>query len=607
MREVLPVHEPLLVNTLGHSAGTLIFATFVYLLLRDRAGARLRGSSLTLTAAVLALAWNLASLVVIASGDPVSIAVSSSALSVLPAVLLHLCLGPRLALIRYAGYAVAAVAVALHSSEAFVNARHLHSAAMNVTTVGFGTLTLIAIVSTLRNEPRQQRWLASRLFAAMSLFLFSLSLVHLGESHTHSWPMELVAHHAGIVLALFVLLQDYRFLLLDAFLRFLVNILLAALFVSAAVRFRGVLDWAEGNPFRDGMVLAACCLALLLYASLRSRLEHWFNRLLLARRNVEAVLQAIRTYSGTEAGLLESAGRQVAEFFDCDLISGPEPVHAIAFAAPVTDLPHPDREQLERAGAEAVIPLRISGNDARHFLLGRRHGGKRYLSGDFADMQRVQAEMIQTLERLREEEMRRLMNQAELRALQAQINPHFLFNVLNTLYGVIPRQAEGARRTVLNLADIFRYFLNTERAFLPLEDELHIVRSYLEIEQLRLGSRLRWDIVADPDSQRVLIPTLTVEPLVENAVKHGIAPSAAGGTVRVEARCEGGTLRIRVSDSGVGFQAESNGGAGVGLENVRRRLKLSYGADTELRIETGANGTSVEFDVPTHQLEAAVR
>ncbi len=609
MREVLPVHEPLLVNTLGHSAGTLIFAIFVFLLLRDRAGARLRGSRLTLAAASLALIWNLASLLVMAA-DPRSlaaqalVALSSSALSILPGVLLHISLGPRFGWIRMAGYALAGATVVMHTAEVFYSSLDLHFMALNLTTFGFGTLTAASIVSLLRMAPGEERRLVPRLLAAMSLFLFSLSLVHLGGVHTHSWPMELMAHHAGIVLALFVLLQDYRFLLLDAFLRFLVNILLAAGFVFAAVRARALVSWAAGDPFRDGMLLVGCCLSFLLYAFLRSRIDHLFSRLLLARRQVGTVLQPIRTYTGVEAELVPWAARLVGEFFDAPVVSAARPEQSLAIAAPVSDLAPADRERLERLGVEAVIPLRSAARETGYILLGRRSGGRRYLSEDFAGMRRIQAQLVETIERLHEDEMRRLVNEAELRALQSQIHPHFLFNVLNTLYGVIPRQAEGARRTVLNLSDIFRYFLNTDRAFLPLEEELQIVRSYLEIEQLRLGNRLRWEIEVDDEARRYPIPILTVQPLVENAVKHGIAPSPEGGLVRLEARVEGEGLRIRVTDTGVGFVEKESAGAGVGLDNVRKRLRLSHGTAAALRIESGAGGATVEFLLPADKTEA---
>src|SRR6202023_2310504 len=121
-------------------------------------------------------------------------------------------------------------------------------------------------------------------------------------------------------------------------------------------------------------------------------------------------------------------------------------------------------------------------------LLGGRAGGQRYLSHDLDALTKAAAEIVERVESLRREEMNRLVAQAELRALQSQINPHFLFNSLNALYGAIPRSAEVARRMALNLAETFRYLLQTGKTFVPLSEEMQIVRAYLEIEQCRIGS-----------------------------------------------------------------------------------------------------------------------
>jgi LytS/YehU family sensor histidine kinase len=204
--------------------------------------------------------------------------------------------------------------------------------------------------------------------------------------------------------------------------------------------------------------------------------------------------------------------------------------------------------------------------------------------------------------------MRRLVAQAELRALQSQIHPHFLFNALNTLYGIIPREAKGARDTVLNLADIFRYFLETEKSFLPLEEELRIVRAYLEVERLRLGGKLRIEIDVEPEALLAPIPILSIQPLVENAVKHGIAPQPGGGLLRIEARIETrvgdaaagevqSDLRVTVSDTGGGFAAQKSK-SGVGMDNVNRRLQLCYGPEACLDIQSGGGGSSVSFVIP---------
>ncbi len=222
---------------------------------------------------------------------------------------------------------------------------------------------------------------------------------------------------------------------------------------------------------------------------------------------------------------------------------------------------------------------------------------------------RLAGEVTDHIKHYRDLEMTKLVSQAELQALQAQIHPHFLFNALNTLYGLVPREAPAARRTVLNLSDILRYFLQSGRTYIPLEEELKIVRAYLEIEQSRLGDRLQAAVEADPETLMLPIPMLSVQPLVENAVKHGVSAQAAGGRVSVRARAMGGQVDIRVSDTGPGFGAvsvPSHAGHGVGLDNVRRRLHLCYGASGELQIESSPAGATVGFRVPVHeQVEVA--
>lgn len=619
--EVLSVHEPLLVNTLGHCAGTLIFAIFLALLLRDRAGKSLRGSRLTILAAALALIWNFVSLLVIALGNPSSdvsewlVATSSSALSLLPAVLLHLSLGRRFPSVIWTGYGLGVIAALAHTSEKFLHAPQMHEVALRVTTFGFGALTLASAAALLRN-PGDRRTLTPRLVGTMSLFLFALSFVHFGAGVAHSWPGELIAHHAGIALALFVLLQDYRFVLLDAFIRFLANILFAAAFVFAIVSVVSLPEisrWMESNPFREGLVLAAGCLLLLVFAFLRRHLAEGLERLVFPRHDLEALVQNIaqKASGGIEEDeFLEQAAASVARFFGAPLVpaDGATPVLSLEHHQPslAADLPAADRAWLEPIAVEAILPIRLSAGKSKLVLLGRRGGGRRYLSDDLAALARIQLEIEQQLDRRREAEMRRLVLQAEMRALQAQIHPHFLFNALNTLYGIIPREASGARQTVLNLADIFRYFLQTERTMIPLEKELEIVKAYLEIESLRLGSKLRTEMHVDPSALRVPIPVLTVEPLVENAVKHGVANRTEGGLVRLDASIEDNALRVRVSDTGPGFGDPQSTGAGVGMENVLKRLRLCYGPDAHIEVQSSGEGACVTFLVPLRQPEAAL-
>jgi two-component system LytT family sensor kinase len=239
----------------------------------------------------------------------------------------------------------------------------------------------------------------------------------------------------------------------------------------------------------------------------------------------------------------------------------------------------------------------LAQGNSKLILLGRRQGGQRYLGDDLDSLAKAAAEIAGKVESLRQEEMTRLVSQAELRALQSQINPHFLFNALNTLYGTIPREASTARRMVLNLADIFRYFLQSDKTFVTLAEEMQIVRAYLELEQSRLGDRLAVKIHVDDAALPVSIPVLSIQPLVENAIKHGVAQRTEPGFVRIEAIHNRDGLRVTVENSGAPH-GPAVPGAGVGLENVRRRLEICYGEASDLRIAFQPDTTIVELRIP---------
>jgi two-component system LytT family sensor kinase len=254
-----------------------------------------------------------------------------------------------------------------------------------------------------------------------------------------------------------------------------------------------------------------------------------------------------------------------------------------------------------RDWVEAAVPIRLAQGNSRLVLLGRREGGQRYLGEDLDALAKAASQIAAKLEALRQEEMTRLVSQAELRALQSQINPHFLFNALNTLYGTIPREAPTARRMVLNLADIFRYFLQSNKTFVTLAEEMQIVRAYLEVEQSRLGDRLAVEIQVDDAAMPVIIPVLSIQPLVENAIKHGVAQRTEPGFVRITAIHDSEGLRVTVENSGAPH-GQSEPGAGVGLENVRRRLAICYGAASDLRIDFQPETSVVELRIPLARL-----
>ena len=552
-----------LINWLGHAGGALVFGMFLGLLLRDRSP----GRNKALGAAGIAFLWNAAELVGLwlGSGGPYLAAFESTAFSFLPSILFDVVVGGAPVWAVRVGYGLSAAATAVHLAELVSDSEVLHGAALYMVAAGFGGLAAYAAIR------RRQRALP-----ALALLLLALSILHFAEDEQHTaWWVELLVHHAGIPLAMFVLLQDYRFVFLDALIRFLANILVALVFAGAAQAW--MAKWPS-----TGLVGVAGL--LILYAFARTRVQTLLTRLVFRREELSGVLDSLRG-AGDETELLGRAEEQLRRYFGAGL-------------AAVSEEEVGEGAALMGSGLEAGLGVKIGGGQIRVMRFGRRVGGRRYLSEELQALRLAGERIREELELLREAGMQRLVAQAELRALQAQIHPHFLFNAFNTLYGIIPKEASGARRTVLNLADIFRYFLETDRTFVSVEDEVRIVRAYLEIEALRLGGKLSTELDVDPAVMGARIPLLSLEPLVENAVKHGVAARAEGGTVRIRVWRDGDLLRVAVSDTGRGFGEKAAKGGGVGLDNVRQRLRLCYGPESDLVIASSASGATVSFAVP---------
>jgi hypothetical protein len=510
------------------------------------------------------------------------------------------------------GYVVSGLAVLLHVSDLVTGAPRFHYAALLLVTGGFGTLTAISVV--LESLAGKHDGSGARLAGAMVLFLFAISFVHFEYAHdARAWSGEIALHHAGIPLALFVLLQDYRFLLLDAFIRFLVNGLLAALTVwfafQADARF-ALLANTKQDPFYAGMVFTLACLALGLFAWTRTAAQRFLTRRVFLRSSVDRAISRLRDETGTaEAPYLESASTAIADFLSAsrwEIAS----VDAGIKAVPDSSIAviEPGRWSLP-SWVQAVAPMRFSRGDARLILLGSRHGGRRYLSEDIELLDRLSGIAAEQVERVRNAEMQQLVSQAELRALQAQINPHFLFNSLNTLYGVIGRENQRARQLVSNLAGLFRYSFAANRGLIRIEEELTIVQAYLEIEQLRLGPRLLVELDIDDSARPFEIPVLSIQPLVENAVKHGAASHTQTGFVRVTVRRVDESIQVEISNSGAfgaSPETEPADRHGVGLANVRRRLALCYGPQSHFDVSTDELSTTVRFSLPVRSLAVEV-
>lgn len=207
------------------------------------------------------------------------------------------------------------------------------------------------------------------------------------------------------------------------------------------------------------------------------------------------------------------------------------------------------------------------------------------------------------------EQQARLLLEARLDALQRQINPHFLFNTLNSIASLVRLEPELARDMVVKLANILRGLLKQREAFVPFRDELAFTDDYLAIEVVRFGEKLRVVKEIAPETLDVPVPSMLLQPLIENSIKHGLEPRISGGTVTLRSRIVGECVLIEVEDDGVGIAPDVESaspvsgivrpGTGIGMKNVRERLLVLYGESAPLHIESRpGRGTRVSIELP---------
>ena len=217
---------------------------------------------------------------------------------------------------------------------------------------------------------------------------------------------------------------------------------------------------------------------------------------------------------------------------------------------------------------------------------------------------------------LKLEEHERLLLQARMEALQSQINPHFLFNTLNSISSLVRVEPDTARLLIVKLANILRRLLRQTEAFLTLREELEFVDDYLDIEVVRFGpEKLRVVKEIEPGSLNSMVPSMLLQPLVENSIKHGLSPRIEGGSITLRSRLTDDRLTIELEDDGVGMSTgdgweesvwPSSGGTGIGMQNVIERLKVLYGDAASMTVRSrDGSGTVVSLELPRMD-EAAV-
>jgi len=363
------------------------------------------------------------------------------------------------------------------------------------------------------------------------------------------------------------------------------------------------LDWARPWVYAVALMPVAASLPWL-YRAIGSALDnYWLGRQFSTVEAVKHFLASMQSAT-SEARLVKQAEEGLAEIFhapvsiDLDPSGGGRPGTAPSLEAPIGS--GPQRAGVIRLGERANrVPL--FSEDAA--LLGS-------LTDVFAFM--LENMRLQGEKQEREQQARELLlhaSRSELKALRAQINPHFLFNALNAIAGLIHRDPHKADRTVEQLAEVFRYTLRgSDTEWTVLDSEMEFVQAYLDVEQARFGQRLRFDVKVDDEVKPLKIPTMMVQTLVENAVKHGIAEVRAGGTIEVAARRRGDRLVIEVADNGPGFPEDAaearrpaaRKSSGYGLRNIRERLIGYFGeaASLQSRRDAARGLTVVCIEIP---------
>ncbi len=204
------------------------------------------------------------------------------------------------------------------------------------------------------------------------------------------------------------------------------------------------------------------------------------------------------------------------------------------------------------------------------------------------------------------EEQERLVLQARMEALQSQINPHFLFNTLNSVSSLVRFDPDTARTMVVKLANILRRLLRKGDSFVQLREEFEFIDDYLDIEVVRFGpDKLKVVKELDPASLEIMVPSVILQPLVENAVKHGLSPRIEGGTIYLRSRIQDNLLVVEVEDDGVGItESTTPAGTGIGMANVRERLNVLYNDLARVEVESNARaGTTIRLVLPIPQEE----
>lgn len=591
------LNAALLVNLLGFSVGIALYGLLGVMIVRHRGSRRSDGGSILLmVTAALGLLWNLGELYSFVIKDfgyfsvsPFLVAASFSALGFLPSVVVHSAQAEsRRPFLAIAAYGLSTFAAVLHFQAAFTGSSVPSYTALLSLTLGSATLSLLLLVLYFRQTLEKKAVLAS------ALLVFAVSALHLsGEREGAAWYIELVAHQSSLPLALVILYQNYRFAFADLFLKRAVSLIFLAAVAFGLYSLVAVplLSYHETHDPYDGQaagyILGLWIATALAYPAIRRFADWLVDKVLLKRQDYEALQHEL----GAEIEKIEEIPAILDEI--CRRVGSSLTAKTADWRERKGPLEMPLQTVIHTADqATILVPTAEEPNYV--IELTDFFGGRRLLSDEIAFLDAVAVTAARRIDVLRvsherceqesrEHEFARLASEAQLTALRSQINPHFLFNALTTIGYLIKTSPDRAFDTLLRLTQLLRGVLRTTDEFSRLGDEIRLIENYLDIERARFEEKLKVTIEVPKDLEDQQVPSLILQPIVENAIKHGVSENKRGGELRITALREDDEghqhLRLSVWDSGsgAGSLARENGGTGLGLDNVRRRLAAYYG------------------------------
>ena len=602
------LNAALLLNLLGFTVGIALYAMLAVMVVRHRRASTASGVDvLLLVTAALGLVWNAGELIIsierdFNSGWTLAFlgAAAYSALGFLPSVVVHSAQNEagRSRIVAWLAYGLSFVAAFLHFRAAALGEQVPSALALQMLT--FGAITLAALMLFFNFRQRIEK----KAIWATALLVFAVSALHLshraGES---SWWVELVAHQSSIPLALAILYQNFRFAFADLFLKRAISLMLIAavafgLYVGVAapiLRYHETHD--RNDVFAISVILTLWIVTALIYPLLHRVAEWLVDRVILQRidyadlqKRIDEEVQSLESVDD----VLDAVSARVAEAMTAGAHSWAEVKDGIRYAAnpaafnlPTADSPSYRVTLSDLAGGRRLLSDEANLLSAIGLIAARR-----------IDSIRVMHERCER--EFREQEYSKLATEAELKALRSQINPHFLFNALTTVGYLIEASPKKAVETLMHLTKLLRAVLRSTGEFTTLGDEIRLIEDYLDIERARFEERLVVNIDVPADLHSIQIPALVLQPLAENAIKHGISANKAGGELQMSAEQFGQLLKLRVRNTAAGRGLHDvSTSNGVGLQNIRERLKSYYGPDAAVTLDFGTDGwTTAEVRIP---------